>query len=172
MVLVRLLAQIARADFYNPIIQFIVRITNPLLIPLRRVIPSIAKFDTASLVLAIVVILVEVVLLKSISYGILTVDFFLEPETYIIVLDRLIGMIIGLLLTITSILALLSWLQPSPHHPTVILLTQLADPLLRPIRRYLPISGIDFSPMILIILLYIIQEITSGYLRILLNAIN
>jgi YggT family protein len=87
MVLVRLLAQIARADFYNPIIQFIVRITNPLLIPLRRVIPSIAKFDTASLVLAIVVILVEVVLLKSISYGILTVDFFLEPETYIIVLD-------------------------------------------------------------------------------------
>jgi YggT family protein len=172
MVLLRLLAQLAHADFYNPVIQLIVRATNPLLIPVRRVIPPIGKFDTASVILALSLILIEVILLKCIYDGAISLEIFLTPEIYIILFSKLVSMAIKLLIALVIIRIMMSWMQPHERHPATILLTQLTEPMLKPIRRLIPFTALDLSPMILIILLYIIDEITAGYLRILFEAVN
>lgn len=172
MVLLRLLAQLTHADFYNPILQLIVRATNPLLIPIRRIIPAIGKFDTASIVLAMLAILLEVILLKSIYDGSVPFDLFLTPEIYIILFSKLVSMVIKLLIAIVILRTLMSWLQPHERQPASVLFSQITEPLLNPIRRIIPTTIMDFSPMILITILYLIDEITAGYLRILFEAIS
>jgi len=171
MVLLRLLGQLTKADFHNPLAQFIVRATNPLLIPLRRIIPSIAKFDTASLLLAILLTLVEFILLKSIYDGYFAIDLLSIPETYVILLAKLSSMTIKLLISLIILKVLFSWIQAG-YNPAASLLIQITEPMLSPIRRLIPISGIDISPIILLVILYTIDEITAGYLRILLEAVN
>lgn len=171
MVLLRLFGQLTKADFHNPLAQFIVRMTNPLLIPLRRIIPSIGKFDTASLLLAMLLTLIEFILLKSIYDGYFAIDLLSVPETYVILIAKLSSMIIKLLISLILIRVLFSWVQPG-YNPALNLFIQITEPMLSPIRRLIPISGMDVSPIMLLIILYIIDEITAGYLRILLEAVN
>jgi YggT family protein len=167
-----MLAQATNADIYNPLMQFIIRSTNPLLIPLRKIIPSDARFDVASLVLALMLIIAKVVLLKLVHDGIFPSEIFLMPNFYLKILTKILSMIINLLIYMTVALSLISWIQPSPYNPAVKLLNQILDPLLNPIRRFLPATGLDFSPIILILSLYVIDEISRGYLSILNEAIT
>ncbi|PLW83513.1 YggT family protein [Kineobactrum sediminis] len=153
-VLLRFLLQAVRADFYNPISQFLARITNPLVLPLRRVIPSIAGLDTASLLLALLIqVLAIVVLLLLNGLGL--------PNPFRLLGWGVLGLA-GLLLNIYffALLAMiiLSWVAPQSRHPALLLLFQLTEPVMAPFRRLLPnMGGLDFSPILVFILINVLQ---------------
>jgi YggT family protein len=146
-VLLRLLLQWVRADFYNPISQFLVRVTNPTLVPLRRIIPSIGRLDTAAVVLMLVLEVVGVWLVNRISA---------TPASWAqIITFSLTKLVMTLLMTYFFLIiaaVLVSWLGQGLRHPFVPLLQQLTEPVLRPFRRFIPpIAGIDLSPLFALI---------------------
>jgi YggT family protein len=153
LVILRFVLQWVRADFYNPISQLVVRLTSPALRPVRRIIPSVAGLDTASLVLAW--------LLKSVELATLSLLLSLGRNplmAFAWAIPALIGMLISLLLFAILIRALLSWLNPNPYHPAMALLIAITEPLLARVRAYLPdLGGVDLSPMLAMIGLIVLQ---------------
>lgn len=143
-VLLRFILQLVRADFYNPLSQFIVRATQPLLKPLRRVIPSIAGLDIASLVLALLVQLVLMALTLLLAYG-------TTGNPIQLLIWSLIGtaaLFINIFFYALIISVILSWVAQGSHNPAALLVNQLCEPLLMPFRRLLPnLGGLDLSPI-------------------------
>ena len=149
--LLRFLLQLVRADFYNPISQFVVKVTNPLVIPLRRLIPGLGGIDLASLLLAVllqVAGIVALLLLNGIS----------PPGVLLLLIWSVLG-VVGLLVNIYffALLAMiiLSWVAAGSRHPAIYLLYQITEPLMAPFRKVLPpMGGMDFSPILVFILIY------------------
>jgi YggT family protein len=159
-VMLRFLLQGVRADFYNPLVQFLVHITNPPLLPLRRIVPGYRGLDLAAVVLAFVLQTVEVLLItlllgQPIGVGGLLMMTVLE----------LLKLLINIYLWGVIIQAVLSWFNPDPYHPAARVLAQLTAPVLRPARRLLPpISGVDLSPMLVVIALIFISLLLQDFL--------
>ncbi|MBK5144417.1 YggT family protein [Budviciaceae bacterium BWR-B9] len=162
--LLRVWMQWARADFYNPFSQFVVKITQPIIGPLRRVIPSIGPIDTASLLVAYVLILLKHVIgLWLINQVLLFFPVYLPLS-----LLELLTAAGKLVFWIIIIRALMSWISQG-RNPVDQLLIQLTEPLLSPIRRLLPsMGGIDLSPMILILILYALNYLKADILALIL----
>jgi YggT family protein len=143
-VLARLLLQLTRADFRNPICQAIVQLTNPLIVPLRRVLPPIGKVDTASVVAVLLVAAVEVAVLAALRGAGL-------PD-WLGWLDALALEIARTLLWTYCYAILIYWLlsfiAPGGYSPLQSVLTSLCEPVLRPFRRFIPsVAGLDLSPL-------------------------
>ncbi len=146
-VMLRFLLQWVRADFYNPLVQFLVRITNPPLLPLRRIVPGYRGLDLASLVLAFALQLVEMSLIT-----LLISPFPSVGGVLLLTVAELFKLLINIYLWGIVIQAILSWVNPDPRHPAARVLAQLTDPVLRPVRNRLPpVSGIDLSPMVVVV---------------------
>jgi YggT family protein len=146
--LLRLLLQIARADFYHPIPQLIVRITNPLVVPARRVIPSIRRFDLPTLLVLFILQLAVVLVLDALTGFSRPIDGLLWVAIF-----ELLDKTIWVYLICILIYIVLSWVGQS-YHPLAIFAGQIINPLLRPARRLLPpTGGLDLSPMIVSIFL-------------------
>lgn len=146
-VLLRLLLQWVRADFYNPLSQLLIRLTNPALVPLRRIIPSIGRLDTASVVLMLALELIGVWLAGKIGSS--------AMEWQQIIAFSVIKLLMTLLMTyffLIIVAVILSWLGQGLRHPFIPLVFQLTEPVLRPMRRIIPpIAGIDLSPLFALI---------------------
>jgi YggT family protein len=152
--LLRFLLQLARADFYNPICQFLVKVTNPLVIPLRRVIPGFAGLDMASLVLALLLQLAGIVALLLINGLGLPNILLLLAWSALGVVSLLVNIYFFALLA----MIILSWIAPGSRHPAIYLLFQITEPVMAPFRKVLPaMGGMDFSPILVFILINIIQ---------------
>ncbi|NQD94575.1 YggT family protein [Pseudomonas sp. CrR25] len=153
-VLLRFILQLVRADFYNPLSQFIVRATQPLLKPLRKIIPGLAGLDLASLVLAILVQLVLMALtLILMGYGagnpVQLLIWSIIGVTALFLKVFFFALIIGVIL---------SWVAQGSHNPAVELIQQICEPLLVPIRRFLPsLGGLDLSPIVAFLILNLID---------------
>ncbi len=153
-VMVRFLLQLVKADFYNPLSQFVVKATSPLLLPMRKVIPGFFGIDFASLVLALLLQMLSVELLAIIKTGGLLP---LLPVLYYSVFE-LIGLILNIYFFAFIVLVIVSWVAPHGNNPAVELLSSITEPVLRPIRNLLPsMGGLDFSIMIAILLIYILK---------------
>ncbi|AQZ94302.1 YggT family protein [Halopseudomonas phragmitis] len=143
-VLLRFILQLVRADFYNPLSQFIVRATAPLLTPMRKAIPGFAGIDFASLVLAVLVQLVLIGLIIKLMGAAL-------PG----VLQMLVWSLVGVTALFIKIFffaliasVILSWVAQGSHNPAVILVHQICEPILAPIRKIIPsLGGLDLSPI-------------------------
>lgn len=159
-VMLRFLLQCVRADFYNPLVQFLVRITNPLLVPLRRIVPGYRGWDLASIVLAFTLQLVEIAVVTLL----LGRDANIGGLVLLAAME-LLKLLINIYLWGVVIQAVLSWFSPDPYHPAARVLAQLTAPLLRPARRLLPpISGVDLSPMVVIVALIFISLLLQDFL--------
>ena len=143
-VLARLLLQWARADFRNPIAQAIVRLTNPLILPLRRVLPPIGKVNTASVVAVILVAIIKRGILFALTgYGTPGLEIWLQAIAVELVQALLRTYFYAILLY-----ALLSLIAPGGYSPLQSVLASICEPILRPFRRLIPpIAGIDLSPL-------------------------
>ncbi|HKJ08925.1 MAG TPA: YggT family protein [Gammaproteobacteria bacterium] len=152
-VMLRLLLASSRADFYNPVSQFLVRITNPLVIPLRRVIPPIGRLDTATVVLLLALQALAVIL------GFLIRDAALQwPVIILLSVAELVGLVFNIYIFAILIQAILSWVNPGTYNPVTSLLYSLTEPVLGPVRRMIPpISGIDLSPLFALIGLQVLK---------------
>ena len=148
-ILLRVLLQWVRADFYNPLSQFLVKVTNPVLVPARRLIPSIGKLDTASVV---VMLLLELLLL--IVIGLLSkTDFGFQFLLLFAVRKLLVALLLTYFILIIA-MVVISWFASHSRHPLIPLIYQLTAPVLRPIQRLVPaLGGIDLSPLFALIIL-------------------
>ena len=152
-VMLRLMLQWVRADFYNPVSQFIVKVTNPPLKPLRRIIPGWGGIDLASVLLLVALQMLEL-LLVNIAVGRPSGIAGLFIGSIAELLELLINIFIGAIL----IQVILSWVAPSSYNPLIGLVHKIAEPLLAPARRILPaFSGIDFSPLVALIVLQLLK---------------
>ena len=145
-VVLRIWLQLARADFFNPLSQLIARITNPVLRPLERVIPSTGRLNLAAVVLGVLLSIIALYL----RVVILGVNVEVLP-LLIISLRYFVGIVLQLVFWILIIRAILSWFSQGAN-PLEIVLYQLTEPLLQPIRRIIPaIGGLDLSVLVLLI---------------------
>ncbi len=137
------------ADFRNPLAQGILRITSPLVVPVRRFVPSIGRLDTSTILVAYVIQFLTVLLLLTIGgYRVDTVPIMVTTLIELAILS------LNLFFFVILIKIILSWVAPHTHNYATALLTTLAEPVLRPFRRIIPsIGGLDISPIFAIILL-------------------
>ena len=136
------------ADFRNPIAQGILRLTSPLIIPVRRVIPPVGKLDTATVIVAFGIqylTILVVLALRQVAAGI-------APIAITALID--LGMLsLRLFIFAIIIRIVLSWVAPHTYNPVTSLVSGISDPLLRPFRRFVPpLGGLDISPVFALIL--------------------
>jgi len=151
-VVLRFLLQLVRADFYNPISQFIVKATNPPLLPLRKFIPGWGGIDIASLVLALLVQAIAIVLILLLN-GI-------QPPIQVAIwaVIGVLSLVLkiyfwGLLITVIA-----SWIAPNSYNPALILINQILEPAIKPVRKLMPdMGGIDISPIIAFLLIQVLE---------------
>ncbi|MGI9332765.1 MAG: YggT family protein [Gammaproteobacteria bacterium] len=142
-IMLRLLLQWSRASFYNPVSQFIVKATQPVLKPLRRYIPGFGGIDLAAVLLLVVVQLVELFVITRIID--VPVGF---AALLVLTVARLIELLINIFFFAILIRVILSFLNPGAHNPIAELVDSLTEPLLGPARRLIPpMGGFDLSPI-------------------------
>ena len=154
--LLRFLLQASGADFYNQISQAIVKATDVICRPLRTVLRPYRNFDLASLVVAWIISAISIALI-----------FALTSSAAPPVLSVLWVGLIRMLLVLTQfyfwailIIVIASFVAQGAYHPALLLLQQLVDPIIAPVRRVLPTLGpLDLSPMVVILLIYIVEDI-------------
>ncbi|GAC1031444.1 YggT family protein [Pseudomonas sp. No.21] len=163
-VLLRFILQLVRADFYNPLSQFIVRATKPLLNPLRKVIPGFAGLDVASLVLAILIqLLLMIVTLVLMGYGV--AGYVLQLLVWSLI--AVTSLFIKVFFFAMIISVILSWVAPNSYNPGAQLVNQICEPLLAPFRKLLPnLGGLDISPIFAFIALRLIDMLVIGNLAV------
>lgn len=159
--LLRFLLQWARANFYNPVSQFLVKITNPPLKPLRRFVPGLWGLDLAAVVLMIALQMVSLALVAALR------GFAMGPLTlFLLSVAELVELTIYVFIFSILIQAILSWVNPGRYNPVTDALHSLNEPLLRPVRRFMPpVSGFDLSPLVAIIGLQVLLMLIMPPLR-------
>lgn len=154
-VLLRFWLQLAQADFYNPFSQFVVKATHPIVAPLRRILPSFGRLDTATLVLAILVAGLKVVALSLVVGHSSFNPIALLLGAMLITLKEAFTLVIWVLI----IRAIMSWVSQG-NNPMQMVLEQLTEPMLAPIRKRLPeMGGLDLSMMVVILGLVFLQKL-------------
>ena len=152
-VMLRFILGAVRADFYNPVSQFLVRITNPLLVPMRRIIPSFRQYDTSALLLMLLLQLLSlaiVIMLRGVSVPFITLLLVSVGELVILAFNVFIFAIV--------IQVVLSWINPGSYNPVNALLYNITRPVLGPIQRLIPpVSGMDLSPLVALIGLQVMK---------------
>ncbi len=166
--MLRFLLQWAEADFYNPISQFLVKLTHPPLRYLRRFIPSVRRIDSASLVLMLAVQTLSDYLVFTLQ------QISASPASLLVVaLGQLLELLYNILFYSILISVVLSWVAPRGHNPAIKLLYDLTDPLLAFFRRFLPpMGGIDISPLVALIALQFAKMAIMPLLQQMISALN
>jgi YggT family protein len=147
--LLRVLLPLVRADSRNQLSQAVIRMTNPLVLPLRRILPPIAKIDTASIVALLIAQIAATAtlwLLGAYPY------VFTAPQFLQVAVLNLVVTVLQFYTFALFLLVLLSWVAPGTYSPAAALLSSLCEPLLRPVRKIVPsFGGMDLSALFLII---------------------
>lgn len=144
---VRLVLAWVRSDYFNPVTQFVVKMTDIFVRPLRRIFPNIKNLETATLVLILVIEMVKFFLITFISYGfpnLLGLPILASADLLYLILQTFTYAII--------LQAILSFVQPAS--PLLHVLYRFSSPIMRPIQRLVPpVGGIDLSPIPALIIL-------------------
>ncbi|MHA6198420.1 YggT family protein [Pseudomonas wadenswilerensis] len=160
-IMLRFILQLVRADFYNPLSQFAVRATQPLLKPMRRIIPSLFGLDMSSLVLAIIVQMLLMGVILMLLYG----TFGNPVQLLIWSLIGVTALFLNIFFYALIISVILSWVAPRSHNPGAELINQICDPFLAPFRRILPnLGGLDISPILAFMALKLIDMLVINNL--------
>jgi YggT family protein len=154
-VLVRFVLQLVKADFYNPLSQFTVRATQPLLKPIRRIVPSIMGLDTSSLLLAFIIQALLMAFVLMMVYG--TVGFI--PNLLLWAVLGVVSLLLKIFWVSMIIMVIVSWIAPGTRNPAAELAYQISEPVLAPFRRLIPsIGGMDISPIFAFIAIQLVQS--------------
>ncbi|HTV86788.1 MAG TPA: YggT family protein [Dyella sp.] len=155
--LVRLLAEATRADFHNPLSQFVYRYTNPVLAPVRRVLPNWRRINIAALLVVWLVLLLERVVTGALIGQILAL-----PGLLVVAAADLLDFVLLFYIIVIFGWSLLSMLSADPYQPIVRLAGTIVQPLLRPLRGKLVAGNLDFSPMVVMIVLVLARILIAA----------
>ncbi|UCG72000.1 MAG: YggT family protein [Chromatiales bacterium] len=155
----RLILQAVRADFRNPVCQFVLKVTDPLVLPLRRMVPPVGPVDTATLLIALA--------LQALLTGILlNIACTTGPNMIQLIglsVIRLARLTLNIYFFLIIAQVIISWVAAGQYNPMFVLLNQVVDPVLRPFRRLIPpIAGVDLSPLFAIIAIQVFLRLLSG----------
>ena len=152
--IMRVLLQLARADSYNPISQFLIKVTQPLLKPIRRFIPSIGKVDTATIIAILLIQMLTTAALVALQ------GYSIPNPLYLLswaVLGTL-GMLINIYFIAILASIIISWVAPGSYNPLILLLHQLTEPVMAPFRKIVPaMGGVDLSPIFVFLAINVLQ---------------
>jgi YggT family protein len=169
LVLLRFLFQLVRADFYNPISQAIVNVTNPPLRILRKFVPGFAGIDWPSIILLFSIQAVEICLLTLL----LTSQMPSPAALFVLCLAQLLQLTAYVYMFFIFITVIISWINPGAYNPLTVLIYQLIDPLMRRIRQHIPTTaGLDWSPMVALLGIYLFLSLVVAPLMDLGNSLN
>jgi len=156
LIMVRFLMQVSKVDYYNPLCQGIIKITNPAIKPLSKLIPTVRGIDFATLTAGFLVEMILIVLVMWLKY-----DLLIYPIYIAWVLVIMFSVILKIYFFALIIMVIASWIAPYSTHPAMTLIHQLTEPLCMPARKLLPpMGGIDFS----IILVFVVITLIDNYL--------
>lgn len=162
--LLRFIMQWVRANHYNPLSQVVFKVTNPLVVPARRVLPSVGGLDAPTLVvlfvleLVVTFVLLRLAALSPTAIGVFAASSLNVLDVLFYSFLRLISLTLLLYIGATFIYVLLSWFGDRGRNPMGALLGDLVEPVLRPVRRVLPpVGGLDLAPLIVTVVLYAIR---------------
>lgn len=156
--LLRLLLPWFGADFRNPIAQAILKLTSPVVVPLRRIVPPVGRLDTATVLVAFIIQYIAIIVVLLIMGR--TAGF---ADIAITSLVNLVLLTLRLFIFAIVIRVILSWIAPGGYNPAMAIIQTLTDRILRPFRRILPpMGGLDLSPMFAIILLMAATIVVAG----------
>lgn len=157
--LLRLLLPWLGADYRNPIAQAILKITSPVVVPLRRIVPPVGRIDTATVLVAF-----------TIQYVLILLILFMHGDTAGFVAIALTAAVDLILLTLRLfvfaiiIRVILSWISPGGYNPALAFIHSLTDRILLPFRRVIPpLGGLDLSPLLAIILITAVTIVVAGF---------
>ena len=172
LIALRYIMQIVRADYYNPIAQFIVKATNPVLIPFRKIVPGWGKQDLAALLFCWLALIAKLFLFKFIGLGVISIAgsgivvSALGPATIIaLAAVDVLALVFNIFFFAIIIMAVLSWVSPAGYNPIAALVSSICEPLIAPVRRYVPpLGGMDLSPLVALIGLQVAKILVIGML--------
>lgn len=172
-VAVRFVMQVVHADYYNPLAQAVVKITDPLLVPMRRLIPSIKRYDTASLVLVFAILLLKIMVFKVMSLGgvpalgqVANVSNLPIVKMILLSLLDVVHLFFNVFIYALIIQAILSWIPGAGGNPVQSLVSSISEPVLRPLRNLIPpLGGIDLTVFFTIIGLFALRIFLLGTLQ-------
>ncbi len=171
-VAVRFLMQVTRANYYNPLAQAVVKLTSPVLVPLRKIIPGFKGQDFAALVLCLLLIILKMMVFKLLSlgnvdiagYGVSAAALTLPLMGILAPID-LLNLFINVFIYSMVILAVMSWISPGGQNPAAEVLSDITRPVTEPVRRWIkPMGGMDFSLLVALVLLQVLKIILIGTL--------
>jgi YggT family protein len=148
-----------RADFRNPLAQGILKLTSPLVVPIRRVVPSFGRLDTSTVLVAFVVqylalLLILLIVGASASFSVVAIS----------AIVKLVLLSLNLFMFAIFVRIILSWISPGQNNPATAIITTLTEPILRPFRRVIPsMGGFDISPVFAIIALGALTRLLMGF---------
>lgn len=152
-VLLRFLLAKVRADFYNPLSQFIVKVTNPAIKPLRRLIPGYLGVDWPSIILLFFVQTIEIILISLVASGRIPAPLGL----LVLTIAYLLKEVIYVYLFIIIIQVVISWVNPGAYNPITVIMYQLSEPILKHARRLIPpAGGFDWSSLVVLIVMQLL----------------
>jgi YggT family protein len=157
--LLRLFLPVVRADFHNPLAQAVLKLTSPLVIPVRRVLPPLGRIDTATVVVAFGIQYLAIFLMALVQG--------LRPGIAGLFLASLLSLVlltINLFFWLIIIRIILSWVAGTTYNPAIAIVYALTEPLLRPFRRLVPdLGGFDISPIFVLIALGALMRLVMGF---------
>ena len=159
LLLLRFLIPWLRIDFRDPLAQGILKLTSPVVIPVRRFLPAIGRVDTATIVVAFVIQYLVVMIIFLLVGAPVVSALAIAVESVF----RLLGLIINIFMFGILLSIILSWIAPNSHNPAVGIVRAIADPVLRPFRRVIPpMGGFDISPIFALVALGVVRILLNG----------
>lgn len=156
----RFLLHFSQADYYNPITQGIVKATNPLVLPLQKLLPPQGRLDLATLVLLILVKMFSLAVLIFLITGSASFPWL---SLVIAAASASLKALLDIYFFALIIMIILSWVAPQANHPGAILVYQITEPLMQPIRRLIPsLGGLDLSPIFVFLAINLAQGLISS----------
>lgn len=159
--ILRFLLEMIHADYYNPLSQFSLKLTQWMVQPIRRIVPRSRHVDYATLILLFALEIIKLYLVLSLKFGALP-NFI---GIFIMTIAELLEKFITFYFYAIIMRVILSWITPAHHNPIFFIITQLTEPLLLPCRRLIPlIGGFDLSPLFALIILQLVNMIVVNSL--------
>ncbi len=164
-VALRFVMQAVRADYYNPVAQFVVKATNPVLVPLRKLVPGLFGQDMAALLLCLALLLGKLYLFSAMGLGPASIAGYHVPLSsaapllmLALAAVDLLALFFNIFFFAIIIMAVLSWINPGHYNPVSGLLSSISAPVLDPVRRFMPpLGGLDLSPLVALIILQVLK---------------
>ncbi len=162
-IVLRALISWVNPDPFNPAVKFLRDITDPVLVPARRLFPFGGMVDLSPIIVILILLFLRIVivqLLLNLSQSYTSLNGFVIFGIFIYALATMLDMIINVIIFIVIVRAILSWISPDPRNPIVLSIYALSEPILRPVKRIIPPMGsVDLSPLVVIILLFLLKSL-------------